>query len=71
MTETKTMKKTKQMTIEKHPQRTILETCDLWHTDYISDNWEKQLQHHDDPWIKSDRDSIHNSCDVLLFALLN
>ena len=39
------MKKTKTMTIEEHPQRTILGTCDLWDTDYISDNWEQQSQH--------------------------
>ena len=30
---------------EEHPQRTILETCDLWDTDYISDNWEQQSEH--------------------------
>ena len=29
----------------KHPQRTILETCDLWDTAYISGNWEQQSQH--------------------------
>ena len=43
--------------------RANLETCDLrlepWDTDYISDNWE-----HCDPWIKSDGDSIRNSCNV-------
>ena len=45
MTKTKTIKKTKTMTIEEHPQRTFLETCDLWDTDYIYDNWEQQSQH--------------------------
>ena len=39
------MKKTKTMTIEEQPQSTIIETCDLWDTDYISDNWEQQSQH--------------------------
>ena len=39
-------KKTKTMTMEEHLlQRKILETCDLWDTDYISDNWEQQTQH--------------------------
>ena len=49
---------------EEHPQRTILETCDIWDTDIISDNWEQKLNIHSDPWIKSDRDSIRNSCNV-------
>ena len=35
----------KTMTIEEHPQRTILGTCNLLDTDYISDNWEQQTQH--------------------------
>ena len=72
MTETwpdqkKTMTKT--MRFGEHPQRAILETCDLaldtWDTDYISDNWElwyKQL--YCDLRIKSDGDSICNSCYV-------
>ena len=50
----------------QHHQRAVLETCDLrldtWDTDYIADNWEQQL--HCDPWVKSDGDSIRNSCDV-------
>ena len=72
MTMTKTMKKTKTMTIEEHPQRTIPETCDLRDTGYISDNWEQQSQHSQWPWIKSERDSIRNSCDVfLLFHLIS
>ena len=29
VTKTNTMKKTNTMTIEEHPQRAILETCDL------------------------------------------
>ena len=40
----KTIKKTKTMTIEEHPQRTIPETFDLWDSDYISVNWEQQSQ---------------------------
>ena len=45
MTKTITMKKTKTMRIEEHPQRAIVETCDLWETDYIFGNWEQQSQH--------------------------
>ena len=33
------------MTFKEHPQRAILETCDLWDTDYISGNWEQQSKH--------------------------
>ena len=41
-------------------------TLDTWDTDYIADNWEQQYkQLLCDLWIKSDRDSICNSCDVL------
>ena len=29
-----------------------------------------KLNIHSDPWIKSDRDSIRNSCDVLILALV-
>ena len=44
-------------------------SCDLtletWDTYYIADNWEQQYkQLLCDLWIKSDRDSICNSCDV-------
>ena len=35
-----------------------------YHTDYISGNWEQQSDHSLWPyWIKSERDSIYNSCD--------
>ena len=62
---TNTKTKTKTMTYTFR----ALETCDLrldtWDTDFISDNWEQQYQDlHCDPWIKSDGDSIRNSCDV-------
>ena len=64
-TKTNTIKKTNTMTIaKKNPQRTTSETCGLCDAGYISDNWEKNLNIHSDPWIKSDRDSIRNSCDV-------
>ena len=43
-------------------------TLDTWDTDYIADNWEQQYQQlYCDLWIKSDRDSILNSWDVLLY----
>ena len=38
-------KKTMTMTIKEHPQRTILETSELWDNDFISDNWEQKSQH--------------------------
>ena len=57
------MKKTKTMTIDEHPQRTILETRD---TDTFLTIENNNLNIHSDPWIKSDRDSIRNSCDVFV-----
>ena len=45
------------LTIEK----TVLETCDIWDTEYNSDNWEPELM----TWqLIVTLDSIHNSCDV-------
>ena len=42
-------------------------TLDTWDTDYLADNWEQQYKRLlCDLWIKSDRDSIRNSCDVSL-----
>ena len=75
ITKSKTNTKTMTYTFREHPQR-ALETCDLrldtWDTDFISDNWEQQYQHlHCDPWIKSDGDSIRNSCDVSSMALFD
>ena len=57
------------MTFGEHPERAILEICDLrldtWDTDYVSDNWKQQYEQlHYDLWIQSDGDSIRNSCDV-------
>ena len=73
---TNTMKKTKTMTkaFREHPERAVLDTCDLrlntWDTDYISDNWEPEFmtifviwQ-----WIVT-LDSIRNSCDVWVYNL--
>ena len=45
--------------------------CDIWDTDYISNNWEQQYgQLHCDLWIESDGDSIRNSCDVFIWMFL-
>ena len=33
------------MTMTLRKQGEILKTCDLWGTDYISDNWKQQSQH--------------------------
>ena len=45
--------------------KTWVKSLDTWDTDYIFDNWEQQYEQlHCDPWIKSDGDSIRNSCDV-------
>ena len=42
----------------------ILETCDIWDTDYNSDNWEPEFM---TIWqLIVTLDSIRNSCDVLL-----
>ena len=49
---------------EEHPQRTFLDTCDLWDNDTFLTIENNTLNIHSDPWIKSDRDSIRNSCDV-------
>ena len=50
------------MTIEN----TILETCDIWDTDYNSDNWEPEVMTIFVTWqLIVTLDSIRNSCDVL------
>ena len=51
------------LTIEK----TILETCDIWDTDYNSENWEPEFMTIFLTWqliVTLDVDSIRNSCDV-------
>ena len=49
------------LTIEK----TILETCDIWNTDYNSDNWEPEFMTIFVIWqLIVTLDSIRNSCDV-------
>ena len=47
--------------------KTILETCDIWDTDYNSDNWEPEFMTIFVTWqLIVTLDSIRNSCDVLL-----
>ena len=49
------------LTIEK----TILEICDIWDTDYSSDNWELEFMTIFGTWqLIVTLDSIRNSCDV-------
>ena len=54
------------ITIEEHPQRTILRavTFETLKTFLTIEN--NNLNIHTDPWIKSDRDSIRNSCNVFM-----
>ena len=51
--------------IREHPKGAIIGTCDIWDTDYNTDNWEPEfmtifftLQ------LIVTLDSIRNSCDV-------
>ena len=50
----------------EHPWGEILETYDLWDTDYKSDNWEPEFMTIFATWqLRVTLDSIRNSCDVL------
>ena len=52
---------------KEHLLRAILETCDIWDTDYNSDNWEPEFMKIFVTWqLIVTLDSIRNSCDVLL-----
>ena len=45
----------------------IIETCDIWDTDYNTDNWEPGFMTFFVTWqLIVALDSIRNSCDVLL-----
>ena len=51
----------------EHLQRAILVTCDIWDTDYISDNWEPEFMTIFVTWqSRVTLDSIRNSCDVFV-----
>ena len=70
MTKTITKTKTKTNTFREHIQRGILETCELWNTDYNTDNWEPGLMTIFVTWqLIATLDSIRNSCDVCCFSL--
>ena len=57
---------TKTKTFWEHLLRAILETCDIWDTDYNSDNWEPEFMTIFVIWqLIVTLDSIRNSCDVL------
>ena len=64
-TNTKTMRKTD--TFKEHLQRAILVTCDIWDTDYISDNWEPEIMTIFVTWqLRVTLDSICNCCEFLV-----
>ena len=47
-------------------EKTILETCDIWDTDYNSDDWEPEFMTIFVTWqLIVTLDSIRNYCDVL------
>ena len=53
---------------QRHLLRAILETCDIWDTDYNSDNWEPEFMTIFVTWqLIVTLDSIRNSCDVWLW----
>ena len=55
------------ITIREHPQRPIWETCDIWHTDYISDSLEPEFITIFVTWqLRVTLDRICNSCDVFI-----
>ena len=61
---TKTNMKTKTMT--------YLVTCDIWDTNYNSDNWEPEFMPIFVAWqLRVTLDSIRNSCDVFILAFPN
>ena len=69
-TETKTMTKTN--TFREHLQRAILETCEIWDTDYNFDNWEPEFMTICVIWqLRVTLDSIRNSCDVSIRITLD
>ena len=79
-TKTKTMRNTFREQIQRqrqrqwqrqihweHLQRAVLVTCNIWDTDYISDNWELDFLTIFVTWqLRVTLDSIRNSCDVFL-----
>ena len=51
--------------IREHPKGAIIGICDIWDTDYNTDNWEPGLMTIFVTWqLIVTLDSIRNSCDV-------
>ena len=70
MTNTMTKTNTNTNTYIEHPKRVTLVTCDIWDTDYISDNWEHVFLTIYVTWqLRVTLDSIRNSCDVYICHL--
>ena len=63
-------KRQRQWQLQKHPQRTISETCDLWDTGYISDNWEQQSEHSQSPLNKEWQGQHSQFLRCLVFCLI-
>ena len=58
---------TKTNTFKEHLHRAILVTCDIWDTDFISDNWGPEFLTTCVTWqLRVTLDRIRNSCDVFL-----
>ena len=54
-------------TFKEQLQRAILETCEIWDTDYNFDNWEPEFMTICVKWeLRVTLDSIRNSCDVFI-----
>ena len=53
-----------------HPKRAIIWTCDIWDTDYNTDNWDPESMTIFVAWqLRVTLDSIRNSCDVSMTSL--
>ena len=51
-------------------EKTVLETCDIWDTDYSSVNWEPEFMTIFGTWqLIVTLDSIRNSCDVFFIGI--
>ena len=56
--------------LREHPKGAIIGTCDIWDTDYNTDNWEPGCMTIFVTWqLIVTLDSISNSCDVSTIAV--
>ena len=54
----------------QHPKGAVVGTCDIWDTDYNTDNWESAFMTIFVTWqFIVTLDSIRNSCNVFLMKL--